>query len=277
VNDDIPDSKSAIANEDVPDDGKAIAEVDVLDQGEDVADDDVPDKGEDAADDDVPDKGEDAADDDVPNKIKDLTNVEIPDIVVGRLPIYLRALSDMAREEGRDTTSSQELGKKLGISSAQIRKDLSQFGEFGKQGTGYHVDYLMEQLRQILHLTSGWPVVLVGAGFLGHALVHYRRFQLHDFHIKWVFDSDPEKVGVALNDVKVLPMSALKDTVGAEQVRMAILAVPASAAQAISDVLVEAGVRAILNYAPISLDVPKGVYVQYSDPVVQLQHMTYYL
>ncbi len=100
----------------------------------------------------------------------------IPDIVIGRLPIYLRALTHMAAEE-RVTTSSQELGQRLGISSAQIRKDLSHFGEFGKQGTGYNIKYLIEQLRQILHLDREWPVALVGAGFLGHALAHYQGFQ----------------------------------------------------------------------------------------------------
>ena len=105
---------------------------------------------------------------------------EIPDIVIGRLPVYLRELTRLADEEGKINTSSHELGKRLGISSAQIRKDLSHFGEFGKQGTGYHVKYLVEQLREILHLTKEWDVVLVGAGFLGHALAHY-----HGFFSSW--------------------------------------------------------------------------------------------
>jgi len=201
---------------------------------------------------------------------------DIPDIVIGRLPIYLRALTRMA-EESKVTTSSHELGEKLGISSAQIRKDLSHFGEFGKQGTGYHIHYLIEQLRQILRLEGGWPVALVGAGYLGHALVHYHRFASHDFHIRWLFDNDPQKIGQVINGVTVQPISELEGTIFQEGIKVVILAVPADAAQEITDTLVAAGVRAILNYAPLSLSVPDDVHVQYSDPVVQLQHMTYYL
>ncbi len=204
-----------------------------------------------------------------------MTN-DIPDIVIGRLPIYLRALTRMA-EESKVTTSSHELGEKLGISSAQIRKDLSHFGEFGKQGTGYHIHYLIEQLRQILRLEGGWPVALVGAGYLGHALVHYHRFASHDFHIRWLFDNDPQKIGQVINGVTVQPISELEGTIFQEGIKVVILAVPADAAQEITDTLVAAGVRAILNYAPLSLSVPDDVHVQYSDPVVQLQHMTYYL
>ncbi|VAW41693.1 Redox-sensitive transcriptional regulator (AT-rich DNA-binding protein), partial [hydrothermal vent metagenome] len=120
---------------------------------------------------------------------------EIPDIVIGRLPIYLRELTRLAEEEGKLNTSSHELGKRLGISSAQIRKDLSHFGEFGKQGTGYHIKYLIEQLLDILNLAKEWDVALVGAGFLGQALAHYHGFHRRGFRISWVFDSDPEKIG----------------------------------------------------------------------------------
>jgi len=202
---------------------------------------------------------------------------EIPDIVIGRLPIYLRALYNMVEEEDKVTTSSHELGERLGISSAQIRKDLSHFGEFGKQGTGYHVDFLISQLEQILNLEQVWRVALVGAGFLGHALAHYHRFQRHSFHIGWMFDSDPDKVGQVMNGVVVQPDEEMEATIAEAGVRIAILAVPAAAAQSVTDRLVAAGVKAILNYAPISLSVPPDVQVQYSDPVVQLQRMTYYL
>lgn len=202
---------------------------------------------------------------------------DIPDIVIGRLPVYLRALRRLAQDGEKATTSSQELGERLGISSAQIRKDLSHFGEFGKQGTGYHIDYLIEQLRHILHLDVEWPVVLVGAGFLGHALASYGGFHRRGFRIVWIFDNDPEKIGVKMGGILVQPVEELEDTVRAEKARVAILAVPASAAQEITDILVEAGVQSILTYAPISLVVPENVQVQYSDPVVQLQRMTYYL
>ena len=198
---------------------------------------------------------------------------EIPDIVIGRLPVYLRELDRLEREPGKLTTSSHELAERLGISSAQIRKDLSHFGEFGKQGTGYHIHYLIDRLSEILRLTHEWPVALIGAGFLGHALASYRGFQRRGFVITCLFDNDPAKVGETVGELTVRDMSELR----AEGIRIAILAVPADAAQATADRLVAAGVRAILSYAPASLSVPPGVHVSYSDPVVQLQQMTYYL
>lgn len=202
---------------------------------------------------------------------------DIPDIVIGRLPIYLRALVYMDEEGDKVTTSSQELGSRLGISSAQIRKDLSHFGEFGKQGTGYHIKYLIEQLRQILHLDHDWPVVLVGAGYLGHALAHYQGFKHRGFHINWIFDNDPDKIGMQMNNMEVRDIRELDGLVRREEVQMAIVAVPASAAQEIADILVEAGIKSILSYAPINLKAPAGVQVRYSDPVILLQRMTYYL
>lgn len=201
----------------------------------------------------------------------------IPDIVIGRLPIYLRELRRLAEEEAKITTSSHELGKRLGISSAQIRKDLSHFGEFGKQGTGYHITYLIDQLRQILHLTSDWPVALVGAGYLGHALAHYHGFEDRGFRIAWIFDNDPEKIGLEMDGLIVQDISELDETVAAAAARVAILALPAEHAQEITNRLVKAGVMAILSYAPIYLNVPDSVHVSYSDPVVQMQQMAYYL
>ena len=200
----------------------------------------------------------------------------IPDIVIGRLPIYLRALQHMLRE-GRQVTSSQELGERLGISAAQIRKDLSQFGEFGKQGTGYHIKYLIEQLQQILHLTHEWPVALIGAGYLGHAIAHYNGFQHRGFRIAWVFDNDPNKIGQEMNGLKVQPVEELEMTIQKNLVKIAIIVVPANVAQEITDRLVKAGIESILSYAPINLNVPPHVRISYSDPVVQMQQMTYYL
>ncbi|MCW5847270.1 MAG: redox-sensing transcriptional repressor Rex [Anaerolineae bacterium] len=201
----------------------------------------------------------------------------IPDIVIGRLPLYLRELSRMEGDPDRITTSSHELAERLGISSAQIRKDLSHFGEFGKQGTGYHVHYLIERLTEILHLTHEWPVALVGAGFLGHALASYRGFQRRGFAITRVFDNDPATVGKTIGELVVRGIEEMAADLRESGIRIAILAVPADAAQTMTDRLVEAGVRAILSYAPVSLTVPHGVQVSYSDPVVQLQQMTYYL
>ncbi len=202
---------------------------------------------------------------------------EIPDIVIGRLPVYLRELTRLAEDEGKINTSSHELGKRLGISSAQIRKDLSHFGEFGKQGTGYHIKYLIEQLRDILHLTQEWDVVLVGAGYLGHALAHYHGFHRRGFRISWIFDNDPAKIGLQMDELVVLDVANLEKVISENNVKMAIIAVSTNQAQEITDRLVAVGVRSILSYAPIHLNVPPGVEISYSDPVVQLQRMTYYL
>lgn len=200
----------------------------------------------------------------------------IPDIVVGRLPIYLRALNFLAAE-GREITSSQELGDRLGISSAQIRKDLSHFGEFGKQGTGYDIAFLREQLQRILQIDQIWDVALVGAGDLGHALAHYGGFAGRGFRIVAVFDNDPAKIGQNLANLIIQDNQSLGSVVLAQGIRVALIATPASGAQSVADILVNSGVKAILNYAPITLTVPHGVRVQYIDPVVHLQRMTFYL
>lgn len=207
-----------------------------------------------------------------------MTKRTIPDIVVGRLPVYLRALSFLIAE-GRQITSSQELGDRLGISSAQIRKDLSHFGEFGKQGTGYDINFLYDQLRQILKVDRMWDVVLVGAGNLGKAIADYNGFKGKGFVIRAIFDNDPEKVGklMGVDRLKVQPISELTDVIHENNITVGIIATPAEEAQTVARTMIEAGIRSILNYAPITLTVPSSVRVQYIDPVVGLQRMTYYL
>ena len=200
----------------------------------------------------------------------------IPDIVIGRLPIYLRALNQLAIK-GQTVTSSRELGQQLGISSAQIRKDLSHFGGFGKQGTGYQIETLRKKLEQILHVDAEWSVVVVGAGHIGHALAHYRGFVNQGFRVVGVFDADPEKIAEDINGLIVQPTSDLENFVKQHKIKLAMVAVPAEHAQAVANELISYGIRGILNYAPINLTVPEGVYVQYIDPVAELQHMTYYL
>lgn len=201
---------------------------------------------------------------------------KVPDIVIGRLPIYLRALQVMAAE-GREITSSQELGERLGISSAQIRKDLSYFGTFGKQGTGYRIPDLIDRLKQILKVDRTWDMILIGAGNLGHALAQYQGFIPRGFRLVAIFDNDPEKIGRPIGSHIVRDTQELLTFVREHRIQIAMIAVPASAAQQVADLCVEAGIRAILNYAPIHLKVPPGVLVQYIDPVVHLQQMTYYL
>jgi redox-sensing transcriptional repressor len=201
---------------------------------------------------------------------------DIPDIVIHRLPLYLRAL-EMMDNSGRSVTSSQELGRQLGISSAQIRKDLSHFGEFGKQGTGYEVEYLREQLRSILQVDLPWKMVLVGAGALGHALVNYGGFQARNFQIEGVFDIDPAKIGQPIGNLIVEDQMRMLRWLREKKVKIGILAVPAAVAQRVADLLVEGGVRAILSYAPITISVPNNVQIEYIDPITALQSMTYYL
>ena len=205
-----------------------------------------------------------------------MAGIEVPDIVIARLPIYLRALTHL-QDTGQEFTSSQELGQILGIGSAQIRKDLSHFGEFGKQGTGYEISYLRDQISKILHVDRDWTVALVGFGDLGQAIANYGGFGSKGFHIKAIFDSDPPKIGKSANGIVIQDVKDLGDVIAEKKIKMAIVAVPAVAAQAVADKLVEAGVRAILNYAPITLGVPDYVKVQYIDPVVHMQTMTYYL
>ena len=201
---------------------------------------------------------------------------KIPDIIIGRLPVYLRALQRLS-EKGILNTSSQELGELIGISAAQIRKDISQFGEFGKQGTGYSIPFLIERLRDILKVDRVWEVVIVGMGDMGHALARYNGFANRGFNVSMVFDNDPQKIGQKVGGFEILNAGLLSEKIKQNKIKVAMLTVPAPAAQEVADQLVKAGVKAVLNYAPISLNVPPGVRVQHTDPVTHLQRMTYYL
>lgn len=203
-------------------------------------------------------------------------STDVPDIVVGRLPLYLRVLNRLLAQD-QEVTSSQELGEELGISSAQIRKDLSHFGEFGKQGTGYHVSFLVEQLNRILNLEKEWTVALVGIGDLGRALVGYAGFQPRGFRITHIFDNSPAKIGQVVDGVTIQPLDDLPQVVPQAKIQVAMVAVPAPSAQEVADTLVKAGIKAILNYAPTKLRTPQNVHVQDIDPVIHLQHMTFYL
>ncbi len=205
-----------------------------------------------------------------------MTEKPIPDIVIGRLPIYLRALQHM-KQENRQVTSSQELGERLGISAAQIRKDLSQFGEFGKQGTGYNIDFLAKKLQEILHMHKVWDVAIVGAGDIGSALARYQGFSERGFEIKLIFDNNPAKVGTQIDRFTIRDSVNLTSDIAGANIKIAMISVPANQAQEVADQLVAAGIRSILTYAPVSLTVPLEVHVQYIDPVIHLQRMTYYL
>jgi redox-sensing transcriptional repressor len=208
-------------------------------------------------------------------KEKRMAEKDIPDIVVGRLPRYLQALEHMLHR-GHLATSSQELGDLIGISAAQIRKDLSQFGEFGKQGKGYSVAFLVEQLQKILKVNRFWDLALIGAGNLGHAIANYQGFSAHGFRIKLVFDADPLRIGTQMGHLTVLDAADIVPVIREHGIKIAMLTVPAYAAQSVTSDLIKAGINSILNYAPINLAVPEDVHVQYIDPIIYLQRMTYY-
>lgn len=205
-----------------------------------------------------------------------MNNQNVPDVIVSRLPVYLRALQRLA-DTGVSTTSSQELGEKVGISAAQIRKDLSQFGEFGKQGTGYHIPFLIERLSQILHVDRIWDVAVVGMGDIGHAVARYNGFANRGFRVAMCFDADPAKIGKKVCDYPIRDAKNLAQDIKEAGVKIVMLCVPASVAQDVADKLIEAGVCGILNYAPLKLIVPSHVRVQHIDPAIGLQRMTYYI
>ncbi len=207
---------------------------------------------------------------------------KISDAVVRRLPLYLRVLDDLAHKEKVKLISSQELGELAGVSPALVRKDLAWFGEFGKQGVGYELEYLRHELRRILNLDVNHRVALIGVGSLGGALTRYniRRYRENpDFnlHIVALFDSDAELIGSEVEDVQIQPLDVLEQTVEDMGIEMAIITVPASDAQTVAQRLVNAGVKAILNFAPITLHVPDDVQVASADLTLELQRLAYYL
>ncbi|HEY0604945.1 MAG TPA: redox-sensing transcriptional repressor Rex [Herpetosiphonaceae bacterium] len=199
-----------------------------------------------------------------------------PDVVVRRLPLYARTLAYL-QQEGVKSVSSQELGARINVTAAQIRKDLSYFGQLGKQGIGYKVDELLHHINRILGLSQDWNVVLVGVGHLGQAIARYSGFSEKGIHIVGLFDADPKKIGNELVGLTIQHVNQISNVVREHNVRMAIVAVAAEQAQDVVNMLVKAGVEAILNYAPVIVQVPEGVWVRHIDPVSLLHSMTYYL
>lgn len=195
---------------------------------------------------------------------------------VGRLSLYLRLLKEF-QDKGERTVSSEDLASRAGTTSAQVRKDLSVFGTFGKRGLGYSVDELAAVLRSILGLERQWRVAVVGAGRIGSALLGYQEFRRQGFEIQAVFDHDPEKVGREWNGVVVRPDGELEQTLVADDIDIVIVAVPAAAAQDVVDRVVGTGVRAILNFAPVRLEVPAGVTLKNVNMAVELEGLSYAL
>ncbi len=201
---------------------------------------------------------------------------EVPEVVVSRLPQYLRVVNRLM-EDGILVVSSQQLGDQLQVTPAQIRKDLSYFGRFGKQGRGYSVNDLVERLRQILGVNSYWNVAVVGVGRLGRAILNYPGFNPDGFHLVAAFDLSPEVIGEEVGSLVVRPLEELEQVAVEKDVSIAIVAVPVSETQEVVDRLVAYGVRAILNYAPIVPHVREGIRIRNIDPVLSLQSMTYYI
>lgn len=200
----------------------------------------------------------------------------VPEIVVARLPLYIQKLNQLLRE-GRSTISSKELGELLKMTSSQIRRDFAYFGGFGKKGTGYDIISLMESLRGILNLHQIWQLLVVGVGHVGEALLHYDGFHRKGFEIVAAFDSAKEVIGKKVGGVVVKDIQDLEDYLKDHPLQIAAITVPAENAQEVCDRMVKCGVKAILNYAPVTLQVPEDVKVTSVDPVSKLQRMTYYL
>jgi redox-sensing transcriptional repressor len=202
--------------------------------------------------------------------------LEIPEVVINRLPVYARALTELAAR-GEMVVSSQALGELLDVTPAQIRKDLSYFGRFGKQGRGYNVSSLLTKLREILGIDRQWRLCLVGVGRLGQAIAEYGGFGPQGFEIVAAFDASAEVVGRQVGGVNIHHIDELEPYLRSARVDIGIVAVPAAVAQSVVDKLVAAGIRAILNYAPITAHVPRDVSIRHIDPVLAMQSMTFYI
>lgn len=198
----------------------------------------------------------------------------IPDPTIRRLSLYLRQLENLLKQE-RITVSSKQLGQSLGLTDAQVRKDLAYFGTFGHPGVGYNIQELLTRIRQILGTDKSWNVILVGAGNLGRALLSYSGFAAKGLILVAAFDSDPAKINTVISGHTILPCEQLQDVIRTHDVRLAILTVPPDAAQTVADQLVQAGIKGILNFSPASLNVPSTVALQSVDLALQLEQLTF--
>lgn len=199
---------------------------------------------------------------------------QIPNPAVRRLSLYLRQLEEFKRKDRR-TISSRELGESLELTDAQVRKDLAYFGQFGHPGIGYRVDDLIAQVRRILGTDKTWNVLLVGVGNLGRALSAYKGFHAKGFRLVAIFDEDPAKVGRKQGSFVVQPLTELEQTIQKHNIRLGIIAVPAEAAQALTNRLVGAGIRGILNFAPTSITMPPDTAIVSVDLAVQLEQLSF--
>jgi redox-sensing transcriptional repressor len=199
----------------------------------------------------------------------------IPEATVARLPIYLRALVEMA-EEGATTVSSEALARAAGVNSAKVRKDLSHLGSYGTRGVGYDVAYLIHQVRRELGLSQHWPIVLAGVGNLGHALANYRGFPERGFRIAALVDADRAKVGEVVGGLPIRHIDDLPEIVGTLEAAIGMICTPGNVAQEVAERMIDTGIRSILNFAPAVLTVPEGVSVRKVDLAIELQILAFY-
>jgi len=199
---------------------------------------------------------------------------QVPKAVVSRLSLYLRELQHLVRD-GHETTSSTQLGRVLGFTDAQVRKDLAYFGQFGYPGIGYRCSELIDAIKGILGTKQPWPLAIVGLGNLGRALIGYRGFQQQGFRIVASFDTDPAKVGKSVEGVQIFHLDDLPKVAKDKGIRLAIIAVPAPAAQKVADALVAAGIEGILNFAPVTLTLPKQIQTIGVDLAIELEQLAF--
>jgi redox-sensing transcriptional repressor len=200
--------------------------------------------------------------------------LQVPKAVVSRLSLYLRELQHLVRD-GHETTSSTQLGRVLGFTDAQVRKDLAYFGQFGYPGIGYRCSELIDAIKGILGTKQPWPLAIVGLGNLGRALMGYRGFAQQGFEIVAAFDTDPVKIGKSVEGIEIFDLERVQQIANERRIRLAVIAVPAAAAQKVADSLVAAGIEGILNFAPVTLNLPKHVQTIGVDLAIELEQLAF--
>jgi redox-sensing transcriptional repressor len=205
-----------------------------------------------------------------------MRNRPIPEATVARLPIYLRALLDLAEGRGEMTVSSEDLAQMAGVNAAKVRKDLSYLGSYGTRGVGYDIEYLLYQITRELGLTQDWPAAIVGVGNLGRALASYKGFSERGFRITALFDVDESVIGDEVGGMDIKHLDDLKDIVAEETITIGIIATPPAAAQEVAERLVDAGIKSILNFAPAVVAVAPDVNVRKVDLSIELQILSFY-
>lgn len=204
------------------------------------------------------------------------SHIVISKATIDRLPLYFRTLRHI-QEEGIEIISSEELGRRIGVTPEQIRKDLASFGEFGKKGVGYFVRELIRNIGEILGLHRNWNIAIIGIGHLGWALANYKNFSSIGFNLAAIFDVDLSKVGLTINGVEVQHVNSLEEVLQQRQIHIGVITVPAEQAQKVADRLVEAGVKGIWNFAPLRINVPGHVRIISEDLSVGLSSLSYFL